>query len=73
VQTDNLKFTNGGYYFGKEGLKATVTVTAIRGIDNATPNAEYAVFDLQGRQVGTTKSSLKPGVYIINKQKFIVR
>jgi alpha-amylase len=73
MQTDNLKFTNGGYYFGKEGLKATVTVTAIRGIDNATPNAEYTVYDLQGRKVGTTKSSLKPGVYIINKQKIIVR
>ena len=73
MQTDNLKFTNGGYYFGKEGLKATVTVTAIRGIDNATPNAEYTVYDLQGRKVGTTKSSLKPGVYIINKKKFIVR
>ena len=73
MQTDNLKFTNGGYYFGKDGLKATVTATAIRHIDMSGQHAEHAVFDLQGRQVGTTKSSLKPGVYIINKQKFIVR
>ena len=73
MQTDNLKFTNGGYYFGKDGLKATVTATAIRHIDMTGQPAEHAVFDLQGRQVGTTKSSLKPGVYIINKQKFIVR
>ena len=73
MQTENMKYTNGGYYFGKDGLKATVTATAIRHIDMTGQPAEYAVFDLQGRQVGTTKSSLKPGVYIINKQKFIVR
>lgn len=73
MQTGNMNYTNGGYYFGKDGLKATVTATAIRHIDMTGQPAEYAVFDLQGRQVGTTKSSLKPGVYIINKQKFIVR
>ena len=73
MQTENMKYTNGGYYFGKDGLKATVTATAIRHIDMLDQHAEHAVFDLQGRQVGTTKSSLKPGVYIINKQKFIVR
>lgn len=73
MQTENMKYTNGGYYFGKDGLKATVTATAIRHIDMSDQPTEHAVFDLQGRQVGTTKSSLKPGVYIINKQKFIVR
>ena len=73
MQTENMKYTNGGYYFGKDGLKATVTATAIRHIEMSDQHAEHAVFDLQGRQVGTTKSSLKPGVYIINKQKFIVR
>lgn len=73
MQTGNMNYTNGGYYFGKDGLKATVTATAIRHIDMTGQPAEHAVFDLQGRQVGTTKSSLKPGVYIINKQKFIVR
>ena len=73
MQTGNMNYTNGGYYFGKDGLKATVTATAIRHIYMTGQPAEHAVFDLQGRQVGTTKSSLKPGVYIINKQKFIVR
>ena len=73
MQTGNMSYTNGGYYFGKDGLKATVTATAIRHIDMTGQPAEHAVFDLQGRQVGTTQSSLKPGVYIINKQKFIVR
>ena len=71
-QTSNLIFTNGGYYFAKDGLKATVTTTAIGHIDLPEHQTEQSVFDLQGRKVGTTKSSLKPGVYIINKKKFIV-
>ena len=71
VQTENLKFNNGGYYFGNEGLKATVTPTAIRSIDNS--EKEHAVFDLQGRKVGTTKSPLKSGIYIINNKKFVVQ
>ena len=73
VQTENLKFTNGGYYFGNEGLKATVTPTAIRNIDVTDPNTEYAVFDLQGRKVGTTKSPLKSGIYIVNGKKFVMK
>lgn len=73
VQTENLKFTNGGYYFGNEGLKATVTPTAIRNIDVTDQNAEYAVFDLQGRKVGTTKSALKSGIYIVNGKKFVIK
>ena len=72
MQTGNMKYTNGGYYFGKDGLKATVTATAIGHIDLSEHQTEQSVFDLQGRKVGTTKSSLKPGVYIINKKKFIV-
>ena len=74
VQTENLKFTNGGYYFGKEGLKATVTpTTAIRIINMTEQQTEQAVFDLQGRKVGTTNSSLKPGIYIINNKKYVIR
>ena len=73
VQTENLKFTNGGYYFGNEGLKATVTPTAIRNIDVTDTNTEYAVFDLQGRKVGTTKSPLKSGIYIVNGKKFVIK
>jgi alpha-amylase len=74
VQTENLKFTNGGYYFGKEGLKATVTpTTAIRIINMTEQQTEQAVFDLQGRKVGTTNSPLKPGIYIINNKKYVIR
>ena len=74
MQTQNLDFTNGGYYFGKDGLKATVTpTTGIRNIDMTDQNAEHAVFDLQGRKVGTTRSPLKSGIYIVNGKKFILR
>lgn len=73
IQTVNMKFTNGGYYFGNEGLKATVTATAIRHIDQDNPNVAYTVYDLQGRKVGTSRSSLNKGVYIVNKKKIIVR
>ena len=74
MQTQNLDFTNGGYYFGKDGLKATVTpTTGIRNIDMTDQNAEHAVFDLQGRKVGTTKSPLKSGIYIVNGKKFVIK
>ena len=74
MQTQNLDFTNGGYYFGKDGLKATVTpTTGIRNIDMTDQNAEHAVFDLQGRKVGTTRSPLKSGIYIVNGKKFVIR
>ena len=73
MQTGNMNYTNGGYYFGKDGLKATVTATAIRHIDQDNPNVAYTVYDLQGRKVGTSRSSLNKGVYIVNKKKIIVR
>ena len=74
MQTQNLDFTNGGYYFGKDGLKATVTpTTGIRNIDMTDQNAEHAVFDLQGRKVGTTRSPLKSGIYIVNGKKFVIK
>jgi alpha-amylase len=74
MQTKNLDFTNGGYYFGLDGLKATVTpTTGIRNIDMTDQNAEHAVFDLQGRKVGTTKSPLKSCIYIVNGKKFVIK
>ena len=74
MQTQNLDFTNGGYYFGLDGLKATVTpTTGIRNIDMTDQNAEHAVFDLQGRKVGTTRSPLKSGIYIVNGKKFVMK
>jgi alpha-amylase len=78
AQTDNMKFTNGGYYFGKEGLKATVTATAIRNIIVQT-DGEVKVYTLDGRLVRTAKNSeealsgLPKGIYIINNKKFVVK
>ena len=78
AQTDNMKFTNGGYYFGKEGLKATVTATAIRNV-RMQADGEIKVFTLDGRLIRTAKNSeealsgLPKGIYIINNKKFVVK
>ena len=78
AQTDNMKFTNGGYYFGKEGLKATVTATAIRNITTQT-DGETKVYTLDGRLIRTASSiqealnGLPKGIYIINNKKFVIR
>lgn len=78
AQTDNMKFTNGGYYFGKEGLKATVTATAIRNI-TAQTDGETKVYTLDGRLIRTAPSiqealnGLPKGIYIINNKKFVIR
>ena len=78
MQTPNLDFTNGGYYFGNEGLKATVTTTAIRHITVQT-DGEVKVFTLDGRLIRTAKSSedalngLPKGIYIINNKKFVIK
>ena len=79
AQTDNLKFTNGGYYFGNEGLKETVTpATAIRNITTQT-DGETKVYTLDGYLIRTAPSSqealngLPKGIYIINDKKFIIR
>jgi hypothetical protein len=31
------------------------------------------IYDLQGRKVGTSKSSLKPGIYIIGGNKVMIK
>ena len=73
-----MKFTNGGYYFGKEGLKATVTATAIRNI-TAQTDGETKVYTLDGRLIRTAPNSqealngLPKGIYIINNKKFVIR
>ena len=73
-QTENLSFTNAGYY-DKNGLKDVVTT----GIDRplSTPNAQpSAVYNLQGRYVGNTEqlgTSLPRGIYIINGKKVVIK
>ncbi len=76
-QTGDLAFTNGGYY-DEEGLQGVVSTTGIRAIE-ANIQEEQKVYTLDGRLVKTAKkgsdalSGLAKGIYIVNKQKFIVR
>jgi alpha-amylase len=64
-QTDDLKFVNGGYY-NQEGLKANV-ITGIRAI--TTDRGDAAVYSLDGRRM----KHVKPGIYIRNNKKLIIR
>lgn len=64
-QTDDLKFVNGGYY-NQEGLKANV-LTGIRAI--TTDRGDAAVYSLDGRRM----KHVKPGIYIRNNKKLIIR
>ena len=76
-QTEDLIFTNGGYY-NKKGLQGTVTATGIRAID-ADMQGVTKVYTLDGRLVKTAAnnadalSGLAKGIYIINKRKFIMK
>ena len=76
-QTGDMAFTNGGYY-DEEGLQGVVSTTGIRAIETDVQD-EQKVYTLDGRLVKTSKkgsdalSGLAKGIYIINKQKFIVR
>ncbi len=67
-QTNDLPFQNGGYYT-RDGLFGVVT-----GIKNLTPalsEGEGAIYDLQGRRIDD--SQLKPGIYIKNHRKILIR
>ena len=70
-QTDDLPFTNGGYY-NKEGLRATVST----GIDVLTqhpnPDTSAPIYSISGQRV-SVPSVLPKGVYIQNGKKFVVR
>ena len=77
-QTDDLDFTQGGYY-NKKGLQGTIGATGIRAID-ADEQGEVKVYTLDGRLVKSAQnnadalSGLAKGIYIVNKKKkFIVK
>ena len=76
-QTDDLVFTNGGYY-NEKGLQAQVT-TGIESL-NADTSLESrgngAIYDLSGRKVGsigTSASQLPKGIYIVGGKKFVIK
>lgn len=74
-QTENLSFTNAGYY-DKNGLKDVVTPTGIdRPLSTLNPQPSN-IYDLQGRYVGNTEqlgTSLPRGIYIINGKKVVIK
>ncbi|MCR4583170.1 MAG: starch-binding protein [Prevotella sp.] len=75
-QTADLTYTNGGYYT-KDGLKATVSPTAIQSAKVADTGL-VKVYALDGRFIREASprhalDGLKKGVYIINNKKFILK
>ena len=66
-QTDDLTFTNGGYYT-KEGLQGTVSTTGISPT-LALPQGEGVYYDLSGRRVEHPTK----GLYIVNGKKILVK
>lgn len=78
-QTNDMKFANGGYYFAKEGLKATVTPTAIHSLAAETADSDLNVYGLDGRLLRTAKSAkealngLPKGIYVVGNKKFVLK
>ena len=70
-QTDNLDFTQAGYY-NDEGLQGVVTTTAItapKNIQRSMSNVQW--YDLQGRRINGYP--IKKGVYIHNGKKAVIK
>jgi len=67
-QTADLKFQNGGYYT-KDGLFGVVAA-GVNPVVADEHNAERHFFDLQGRRVS---SQPKPGIYVVNGCKVVIR
>ena len=67
-QTSDLPFTNCGYYT-KDGL-FDIVPSGIGGIMTDEPT-DAVIYSLDGRRIN--HSSLKPGIYIVNKKKVIIR
>ena len=70
-QTEDLDFSNGGYYT-KDGLFQTIPA----GIDNVRidANADQRVYSLDGRLVSTNGlNQLSRGIYIVNGKKVVIQ
>ena len=68
-QTDDMVFTNGGYYT-KDGRQDVVT--GIASISNTQTTSPY-IYTLDGRRLpaGTSLGSLPRGIYIVNGKKLV--
>jgi hypothetical protein len=67
-QTSDMKFENGGYYT-RDGIFGNVA----QGIDSPVFDSQSIsiVYDLSGRRVDS--QTLKPGLYIINHKKMLIK
>lgn len=65
-QTDNMVFTNGGYYT-KDGCQSVVT--GIQDVHNDYSPANNRYYNLNGQQVEPNR----PGIYIHNGRKFVIK
>jgi hypothetical protein len=65
-----MAFTNGGYY-NRNGLQGVVNATGIESI-MVNETAKSVIYDLQGRRMNEG-SALRPGIYIINNKKVVIK
>ena len=63
-QTDDLTFTNYGYYT-KDGCQSVVT--GIKAISADSPSSDNRYYNLNGQQVEPNR----PGIYIHNGKRYI--
>ena len=64
-QTNNLTFSNGGYY-NKDGL-VKVIETGIEEVRSKISDTKGRIYDLQGRRV----TNIQRGIYIVNGKKYV--
>ena len=69
VEPADLTFVNGGYYV-EQGTLRGVVVTGTQSISRVnTSDNPSAIYSLDGRRV----SQPKPGIYIRNNKKVVIR
>ena len=69
-QTDDLPFTNAGYYT-KDGKQDVVTATGIETVLITPSYKDNVIYDLQGRKM--SKDQLRKGLYIVNGKKVVIK
>lgn len=72
-QTADLTFVNGGYY-NMDGLVAKVTATGIsETLTDKTLAHDARIFSISGQFVGRNAAMLRPGLYIMNGKKILIK
>ena len=77
-QTDDFIFENGKCY-DRGGVNGSISVTAINGVNSTAAKAMIKVYTLNGNCVAVMPDlnaatyTLRPGIYVANGRKFVVR